>query len=110
MKQLESLLGMKRVQCVKFGTRVDSKEKSGLVVVLVIHMGHFFWVSVDLSGSEFIFGVSQDPPICVHASLSQGGFYQRSLWVLVSLSITPLFTSKGSSYTYVVREVISLLE
>ena len=86
------------------------KESHSLMVTWITYMGHFFWVSVDLSGSEFIFGVSQDPPICVHASLSQGGFYQRSLWVLVSLSITPLFTSKGSSYTYVVREVISLLE
>ena len=28
-----SLLAMKRVQCVKFDARVDSKEKSGLVVV-----------------------------------------------------------------------------
>ena len=86
------------------------KESHSLMVTRITYMGHFFCSSVDLPGLEFIFGVSQDPPICVHASLGQGGFYQRRLWVLISLSITPLFTSKESSYTYVVREVVSLLE
>ena len=30
---------------------------------------------LDLSGSESIFGVSQDPPVCTCASLSQDGFH-----------------------------------
>ena len=29
----------------------------------------------DLPGSLSIFGISQDPHMCVHASLSQDGFY-----------------------------------
>ena len=29
----------------------------------------------DLPGSQSIFAISQDPPICVHASLSPDGFY-----------------------------------
>ena len=32
--------------------------------------GHF-----DLPGSQFISGISQDPPMCAHTSLSQDGFY-----------------------------------
>ena len=35
----------------------------------------------DLPGSESVFGVSQGPPMCACASLSQDGFYQRGLWV-----------------------------
>ena len=29
----------------------------------------------DLPGSQSVFGISQDPPICAHASLSHDGFY-----------------------------------
>ena len=35
----------------------------------------------NLPGSQSIFGPSQDPPMCVHAFLSQGGFYQKGVWV-----------------------------
>ena len=35
----------------------------------------------DLPGSKSVFGISQDFPMCVRASLSQDGFYQRGLWV-----------------------------
>ena len=56
----------------------------------------------DLPGSESIFGVSQDFPMCVHTSLSQDGFYRRSLWVV---DITPLLTSKEPFCACVVREV-----
>jgi len=43
----------------------------------------FSWaVHFDLPGSESIFSISQDPPLCVHASLNQDGFYQRGLWVV----------------------------
>ena len=39
--------------------------------------------------------MSQDPPICVHASLSQDGFYcQRPMGSLASVGITSLLTSK----------------
>ena len=30
---------------------------------------------LDLPGSKSVFGISQDLPTCVHASLSQDGFY-----------------------------------
>ena len=58
---------------------MDSKEKSGLVVVESFIWGissglplaHHF----TLSGSESIFGIAQDLPMCAHASLSQYGFY-----------------------------------
>ena len=44
----------------------------------------------DFPGSESLFGLSQDPPMVVYASLSQGGFQQRGLWVaLASLLISP---------------------
>ena len=35
----------------------------------------------DLSGSQSIFGISQDPPMWAHASLNQDGFYCKGLWV-----------------------------
>ena len=35
----------------------------------------------DLPGSQSTFGISQDPPMCVHACLSQDGFYHKGLWV-----------------------------
>ena len=44
----------------------------------------------DLAGSQSIVGISQDPPICVHASLSQNEFYQKGVWVGNILDITPL--------------------
>ena len=35
----------------------------------------------DLPGSESVFGIAQDPPMCACAFLSQDGFHRRSLWV-----------------------------
>ena len=35
-----------------------------------------------LPDSESELGVSQDPPMCAHASLSQDGFYRKGLWVV----------------------------
>ena len=35
----------------------------------------------DLPGSLSIFSISQNPPMCAHASFSQGGSYQKGLWV-----------------------------
>ena len=34
----------------------------------------------DLPGSESVFGISQDTPMCVHIPLSQDEFYWRGLW------------------------------
>ena len=48
----------------------------------------------DLPGSESVFGISQGPPMCAHASLSQDRFHQKGLWVA---SIAPLLTSKELS-------------
>ena len=31
--------------------------------------------------SQSIFGISQDPPKCAQASLSQNGFYRKGIWV-----------------------------
>ena len=65
----------------------------------------------DLPGSESIFGISQDLPMCVHTSLSQDGFYRRGLWIdLASFSISPLLTSKEPFCACVVGEVSWLLE
>ena len=36
----------------------------------------------DLSGSESILGISQDPPMCAHTALRQDGFYLRGPWVV----------------------------
>ena len=35
----------------------------------------------DSSDSQSIFHVSQDPPLCAHASLSQDGLYRKGIWV-----------------------------
>ena len=48
----------------------------------------------DSSGSESTFGIFQDPSMCAHAFLRQGGFYRRGLQVI---SITPFWTSKKPS-------------
>ena len=44
-----------------------------------------------LPGSKSISGISQDPPMCAHSSLSQDGFSLRGLWII---STAPLLTSK----------------
>ena len=49
-----------------------------------------------LPGSESIFGITQNPPVCTNMSLSQDGFYQRSQWV-GRLSISSLLTYKKLS-------------
>ena len=46
----------------------------------------------DLPGAQSIFGVSQDPSMCAHASLSQDGSYHKDIWTYgwgTSLNITP---------------------
>ena len=44
----------------------------------------------NLPGSQTIFGISQDPPMCVNTSLSQGGFYRKGIWVEHPLASLPL--------------------
>ena len=48
-----------------------------LLAVLITFMGHFFPVSsgqsFDLPGSESVFGISQDPPMCAGSFLSKNG-------------------------------------
>ena len=56
--------------------------------------GHFFQVffghdHFDLPGSQTLFGISQDPPICRQASLRQDRFYRRGLWVERLLTSLP---------------------
>ena len=56
-------------------------------------MGHFFRFPLanpsDLPGAQSIFGISQDPPMCSHTSLSQDGFYQKGVWVELPLTSLP---------------------
>ena len=66
-----------------------------------------------LFGSEFIYGMSQGPPMCAYSSLSQDGF-QRSLWVadITHYEVTtppPLLTSKEPFCACVVGEVFLTL-
>ena len=43
----------------------------------------------DLPGSQSIFGISQDPHMCAHASLSHNGFYQKGIRVEHPLTYFP---------------------
>ena len=49
----------------------------------------------DLPGSQSVFDISEDPPMCVHASLSQDGFYPKGLWVDHPLT-SPPFDLQGA--------------
>ena len=78
----------KRVQYVWIGTWADSEGESlscALVAVWSTFMRCFFQVSLvnhfGLPCSQSIFGISQDPPKCAQASLSQNGFYRKGIWV-----------------------------
>ena len=83
-----------------------------LVVAWITFMRHFFHIFLtnnsDLLGSESIFGISQDPPMCVYISPSQDGFYQRGLWVASSIDITPLLNPKEPFCTCAVRKIFWL--
>ena len=43
----------------------------------------------DLPGSQFVFDVSEDPPMRAHTTLSQDGFYHKGLWVDHPLTSLP---------------------
>lgn len=51
---------------------------------------------LDLPGSQAISGISQGPSTGVHASLSQGGFYPRGLWVAWCLFASLPFDLRGA--------------
>ena len=73
------------------------------MAVWVTSVGHCFWDSFGqsfwLAGSESALGLSQDPPVCRHALLSQDGFQRRGQWeALASLPFWP-------SRSFLVRKV-----
>ena len=43
----------------------------------------------DFPGSQSIFGISQEPSMCAHASLSQDGFYHTGTWIDRPLTLLP---------------------
>ena len=61
----------------------------------IIFMWHFFRSPLtnhfDLPGSQSIFGISQDPPMCEDTSLSQDDFFQKGIWVEYPLTSLPLW-------------------
>ena len=59
----------------------------------------------DLPGSQVLFGVSQDLPLCAHASLSQDGFYQKGIWKYHPLSLLPVWPARNIFWACVVWEV-----
>lgn len=63
--------------------------------------GHF-----DLPGSQFIFGISRDPPMCTHTSLSKMDFTEEAYGWRTSPGITRLWPP-GEPFLLmcVVREV-----
>ena len=73
---------------MRIETRADSEGRSlscTLWQFKSLKWGVSFWFPLadhfDLSASQSTFGVSQNPSIWAHASLSQDGFYQENLWV-----------------------------
>jgi hypothetical protein len=54
-----------------------------------ILLGFLLAYHFDLPGSDSLFGTYQDPPMCPHASFSQGRFHQRGLWVEYHLAPLP---------------------
>ena len=64
---------------------MDSRERQICVLVVALWdisstfplASHF-----DLPGSESIFGITQDPPMCAYTPLGQDGFYPGGLWVV----------------------------
>ena len=88
MESREESIKRKRVQYEWIDTWAESESKClscTLMQFKSLKMGisssfplanHF-----DLPGSLSIFGISQDPSVDVHASLSVDGSYHKGLWV-----------------------------
>ena len=89
VKQVKCLLRSKIVQSVWKDTRVLSGRESCWVAPswqlesLLWGISSRFPLAnrLNFPGSLSIFGISQDPPMCAHTSLSQDGFYWRGVWV-----------------------------
>ena len=102
VKQMRSLL-RKRVQYVWIDTsrlrgRVpESRLCSSLSYLYAAFSSGFPLTShFDFPGSESKFGLPQDPSLCVHASLSQDGFFQGGLWVAWHHVISLPFDLQGA--------------
>ena len=59
----------------------------------------------DLPGSQFIFGMSEDPSMYAYASLSQDGSYYKGIWVEHPLALLPICPARSLFCKCVVREV-----
>ena len=86
VKQANYFVGVKSIQYVWIDTQAGSERVAESrahwqfeLLSRGISSGFPLTSHFDLPGSESIFGVSQDPPTCVHASLSQDGFHLRGL-------------------------------
>ena len=107
MKQV--IIKRTRVNYMWIDTWADSEGESVSHTLKWQYMGYFFWVSFGqsffggdgrgsawglpstprpahpfanhfyLPGSQSVFGISQDPPMCVHASLSQDNIWIGSI-------------------------------
>ena len=77
MKQVKCLLGGKRVHVDRHMGRLRERATpSWLFESLLWSISSGFPLAnhLVLAGSESTFGLSQHPPMCAHASLSQDGF------------------------------------
>ena len=97
VKQVKCLLRGKIVQYMWIDTRAVSGRESRWVAPswqlesLLWGISSWFPLAnrLDFSGSLSIFGISQVPPMCTHASLSQDGFYRKGVWVAHPLAWLP---------------------
>ena len=105
MKQVKQLLGGKSTVLVdRHIGRL--RERESCWVAASWQFGFLFgsisfWFPLanhfDLPGSWFKFGVSQDPPMCAHAPLSQDRFYQKGIWVKHLLTLLPFGLKRAFS-------------
>ena len=95
VKQGMCLFGGKTVHCMWIDTQMDSERglSSMLVATWTTSMGDVsgFPLANHFPGSQPILGVSQDPPMYAHASLSQDRFYCQGLWVEHPLTSLPFW-------------------
>ena len=106
----------KRVQYLWIDTWVDSES---LWVALLWQFEFLLWNicswyslanHFDLPGSQSIYGISQNPPMCAHPFLSQDGFYQRGLWVKHPLTSLPFDLRGAFLHVCVIGNISSLQE
>ena len=88
VKQVRCLLRGKRIQCMWIGPLADlgrewvteSHPCDGLNFFYGVFLLGFLWmILICMVHSPYL--VSQDPPMWVHTSLSQDGFYRKGIWV-----------------------------